>query len=113
MVHPQLTARADSPADPPDTGLMISGSRHVLFGAAISAIGLAHIVRPERFESLNRQMFRRNIRGHVYVNGAIETLLGVAMMAPRARRLVPPMGLLYVTYLGGNTIRRRRGQPRR
>jgi uncharacterized membrane protein len=92
---------------------MISGSRHVLFGAAISAIGLAHIVRPERFESLNRQMFRRNIRGHVYVNGAIETLLGVAMMAPRARRLVPPMGLLYVTYLGGNTIRRRRGQPRR
>ena len=88
--------------------LVTSSSRHALFGAAISAIGLAHIVRPELFESLNRRMFTRNIRCHVYFNGAIETLLGVAVMAPRARRFVPVFGALYVTYLGGNIIRRRR-----
>ena len=88
--------------------LVTSSSRHALFGAAISAIGLAHIVRPELFESLNRRMFTRNIRRHVYINGAIETLLGIAVIAPCARRFVPVFGALYVTYLGGNTIRRRR-----
>lgn len=91
--------------------LVTSSSRHALFGAAISAIGLAHIVRPELFESLNRQMFTRDIRRHVYINGAIETLLGVAVIAPRARRFVAVLGALYVTYLGGNIIRRRRASP--
>jgi uncharacterized membrane protein len=91
--------------------LVTSSSRHALFGVAISAIGLAHIVRPELFESLNRQMFTRNIRRHVYVNGAIETLLGVAVIVPPTRRFVPVLGALYVTYLGGNIIRRRRASP--
>lgn len=87
---------------------MISSSRHALFGAVISAIGVAHIVAPKRFESVNRRMFTRNIRRHVYINGAIETSIGVAVMAPRARRFVPAFGALYVSYLGGNIIRRRR-----
>ena len=88
--------------------MTISGSRHALSGAAISAIGLAHIVRPEHFESVNRRMFTRNIRRHVYINGTIEALLGIAVIAPRARRFVPVFGALYLTYLGGNIIRRRR-----
>jgi threonine/homoserine/homoserine lactone efflux protein len=69
---------------------------------------LAHIVRPELFKSINHWMFTHNIRRHVYINGAIETLLGVAVIAPPARRFVPVLGALYVTYLGGNIIRRRR-----
>lgn len=85
-----------------------SNFRQILSGVAISAIGLAHIVRPELFESLNRQMFMLNIRRHVYINGAIETGLGVAVIAPRTRRFIPVLGALYVTYLGGNIIRRRR-----
>lgn len=88
--------------------LVTGSSRRALFGAAISVIGLAHILIPELFESLNRQMFTHNIRCHVYINGAIETLIGVAVIAPRARRFVPVFGALYVTYLGGNVIRRRR-----
>jgi uncharacterized membrane protein len=99
-------------AAPNSTATLVnSSSRHALVGAAISAIGLAHIVRPELFASLNRQMFTRNIRRHVYINGAIETLIGVAMIAPRARRFVPVLGALYVTYLGGNIVRRRRASP--
>jgi uncharacterized membrane protein len=88
-----------------------SCSRHTLFGAATSAIGLAHIARPELFEEVNRQMFTRNIRRHIYINGTIETLLSIAMIAPRVRRFVPVFGALYLTYLGGNIIRRRRGSP--
>ena len=86
----------------------MTGSRHAWFGAAISAIGLAHIVRPELFESVNRRMFTCNIRRHVYINGTIETSLGIAVMAPRVRRFVPVFGGPYLTYLGGNIIRRRR-----
>jgi hypothetical protein len=56
---------------------------------------------------------RSSNRSTVPINGAIETLLGVAMMAARARRFVPPLGLPYVSYLGGNTIRHRRDQARR
>ena len=108
MVDPQLTQRANSPTDPPDAGLtMTSSSRQALFGVAISAIGLAHIVRPDLFESVNRLMFTRNIRRHVYINGAIETSLGVAVIAPPTRRFVPILGALYVAYLGANIIRRR------
>jgi uncharacterized membrane protein len=98
-------------AAPKSAATLVTGSQHALYGAAISAIGLAHIVRPELFESLNRQMFMRNIRRHVYINGAIETLLGVAVIAPRARRFLPIFGALDVTYLGGNIIRRRRANP--
>jgi uncharacterized membrane protein len=60
-------------AAPKSAATLVTGSQHALYGAAISAIGLAHIVRPELFESLNRRMFTRNIRRHVYINGAIET----------------------------------------
>ena len=98
-------------AAPKSAATLVTGSQHALYGAAISAIGLAHIVRPELFESLNRRMFTRNIRRHVYINGAIETLLGIAVIAPCARRFVPVLGALYVTYLGGNIIRRRRASP--
>ncbi len=56
-------------------------------------------------------MFTRNIRRHIYINGTIETLLGIAVIAPRVRRFVPVFGALYLTYLGGNIIRRRRGSP--
>ena len=71
------------------------------------ASGLAHFVRPQLFESITKAAFPRNTRQHIYINGGIETALGLGLAAPKTRRLavVGPIG--YVAYLAGNVARNR------
>ena len=76
-------------------------------GLAIAGAGVAHFVRPELFEPVVKQAFPQDTRQHLYVNGGIETALGLGLVARPTRRIAT-VGLLgYVVYLVGNAIRAR------
>lgn len=75
---------------------------------AIAVGGLAHFVWPQRFERLNKWLgFTRRTRVHVYVNGSIETALGVTLISPRSRKLNAVLSTGYPIYLSANVFRAR------
>lgn len=76
-------------------------------GLALAATGLSHFVKPELFESVTAPAFPNNTRQYIYVNGGIETALGLALLKPQTRKLAGIGGLAYVTYLGVNALRNR------
>jgi hypothetical protein len=84
-----------------------SASRSGLWrGLLTSGVGVAHFVEPQRFEKVNIALgFERHTRKHVYINGAIETAIGLSMMHPRTSRFTPILGIGYIGYLAANSIR--------
>lgn len=78
-----------------------------LAGLALAGTGVAHFVRPELFESITQQAFPRNTRQNIYVNGGIETALGLGLAAPKTRRVAIVGVIGYVAYLAGNVARNR------
>lgn len=76
-------------------------------GLALAGTGLAHFARPELFESITKSAFPRNTRQNIYINGGIETALGLALAAPKTRRLAAIGAIGYVAYLAGNVARNR------
>ncbi|MGE2722838.1 hypothetical protein [Mycolicibacterium celeriflavum] len=85
-----------------------SGSRAAtLAGLGVAGVGLAHFVKPELFESVTVQAFPRNTRQYIYVNGGIETALGVGLAARKTRKLALVGTLGYLAYLAGNVARNR------
>ncbi len=86
----------------------------VLAGAALTASGIAHVVRPRAFEPVNRLAFGDHIRAHVLVNGSIEAGLGLALLDPRLRRPAAVALVVYLTYFNANVVWRQlriRGRP--
>jgi uncharacterized membrane protein len=81
-------------------------------GVALSASGVAHLLRPSAFESVNRMAFRDNIRTHVLVNGSIETALGAALLSSRTRRAALVATAVYLSYFMANLVHRQRGLRR-
>jgi uncharacterized membrane protein len=79
-----------------------------LSGLAIASVGLAHFAKPEAFEAITKSAFPDNTRQHVAINGGIETLIGVALAAPRTRRLAVIGSVGYLAYFGTNLIRNSR-----
>ena len=77
-------------------------------GVALAAIGLSHFARPQAYESITKAAFPDNIRRHTYIDGGIETAIGVGLMAPRTRKLALAGLLGYGAYLVSNIIRNRR-----
>ena len=78
-------------------------------GLLTSSIGLAHFAMPQRFEPLNVALgFARHTRRHVYINGAIETAIGLTMIHPAARRITPIAAVGYTGYLAANFLRAER-----
>jgi uncharacterized membrane protein len=76
-------------------------------GLALAGTGLAHFARPQLFESITAPAFPRNTRQNIYINGGIETALGLGLAAPKTRKLAV-LGLLgYGAYLAGNVARNR------
>ncbi len=75
--------------------------------AAIVAIGLSHFLWPQVFDPINRLGFPEHVRRFTYINGAIETAIGVLMVPPQTARLSTLTGTCYATYLIGNIIRAR------
>ncbi|GFG52777.1 hypothetical protein CQY20_01990 [Mycolicibacterium agri] len=84
------------------------GSRAAtLAGLALAGLGATHFVKPELFEDLTKQAFPQDTRTYVYIDGGIETAIGLAFAARKTRRLAI-IGLLgYGTYLAGNVVRNR------
>jgi uncharacterized membrane protein len=76
-------------------------------GLALAGTGVAHFVRPQLFESITQQAFPRNTLQNIYVNGGIETALGLGLTVPKTRRVAVVGVIGYVAYLAGNVARNR------
>lgn len=83
-------------------------ARSTGLGAALAAVGLAHFAKPEAFEAITKTAFPDNPRRATYVNGGIETALGVGLAVPRTRKLAMAGLVGYVGWLGFNAVRARR-----
>lgn len=76
-------------------------------GLAIAGVGLAHFTSPQLFDGVTRQAFPRNSRQHLYINGGIETALGLGFSARQTRPLAVVGTIGYLAYLAGNVARNR------
>jgi len=78
-----------------------------LAGLGMAGIGLAHFAKPDAFESITAQAFPENTQQHLYMDGAAETVLGLALAMPKTRKLAV-VGLLgYGGYLAANVLKNR------
>jgi uncharacterized membrane protein len=78
-----------------------------LAGLGLAGIGLAHFVKPEAFEEITATAFPENTQQHLYMDGAAETVLGLALAVPKTRKLAV-IGLLgYGGYLAANVLKNR------
>jgi uncharacterized membrane protein len=78
-----------------------------LVGLALAGTGVAHFVRPELFEGITKSAFPQDTDRHLKTNGAIETAIGLGLVAPKTRRLAVLGTLGYVGYLAVNVARNR------
>lgn len=76
-------------------------------GLAVAGIGLAHFTSPQLFEGITKQAFPRNSRQHLFINGGIETALGLGLSARQTRPLAAVGTIGYLAYLAGNVARNR------
>ena len=78
-------------------------------GLAIAGAGVAHFVKPDAFEQITAVAFPENTQQHLYMDGAAETVLGLALALRKTRRLAV-IGLLgYGGYLAANVLKNRTG----
>lgn len=78
-----------------------------LAGLGMAGIGLAHFVKPDAFESITAQAFPENTQQHLYMIGATETVLGLALAMPKTRKLAVVGWLGYGGYLAANVLKTR------
>ncbi|MGZ4513634.1 MAG: hypothetical protein ACXVX5_02745 [Mycobacterium sp.] len=78
-----------------------------LVGLGMAGVGLAHFVKPEVFQDITATAFPDNTEQHLYIDGAAETVLGLALAVPRTRKL-GVIGLIgYGGYLAANVLKNR------
>ncbi|MGZ6779078.1 MAG: hypothetical protein ACXVGO_08805 [Mycobacterium sp.] len=84
------------------------GSRiATLAGLAVAGVGVAHFVKPEAFEDITVRAFPRDTRKHLFINGGLETAIGLGLSSRKTRKLAV-VGLIgYGAYLAGNVARNR------
>ena len=79
--------------------------RHrLLTGLAIAGIGLAHFAFAAYFDRINEMAFPAQPRRYTYINGGIETAMGLTLMSPAPRSAFRALSVGYVCYLLGNLI---------
>jgi uncharacterized membrane protein len=78
-----------------------------LTGVVVAVTGLSHFVRPELFESATKSAFPDNTLQHTYIDGGIETAIGLALVVPKTRKLALAGLVAYGAYLGANVARNR------
>jgi uncharacterized membrane protein len=74
-------------------------------GLAIAGVGVAHFAKPQLFEPITKSAFPRNTTQHLYINGGIETLLGLGLANRSTRRLATVGSIGYIAYLAANALR--------
>jgi uncharacterized membrane protein len=78
-----------------------------LAGLGIAGIGVAHFVKPDAFKEITAMAFPEDTEQRVYMDGAAETALGLALAVPKTRKLAA-IGLLgYGGYLAANVLKNR------
>lgn len=84
------------------------GSRLATFaGLALAGTGIVHFISPQLFDGMTKRAFPRDTRRHVYIDGGIETAIGLGLSSRRTRSLAI-VGLIgYGAYLAGNVVRNR------
>jgi uncharacterized membrane protein len=78
-----------------------------LSGIVLALAGLLHFVKPELFEPITAPAFPRDTRKHLYINGSLETAIGVGLAVPQTRKVARVGAIAYVAYLAGNAVRNR------
>jgi uncharacterized membrane protein len=78
-----------------------------LTGVVVAVTGLSHFVRPKLFESATKSAFPDNTLQHTYIDGGVETAIGLALVVPKTRKLALAGLLAYGAYLGANIARNR------
>jgi len=78
-----------------------------LAGLAVAGIGLSHFTSPQLFDGITKQAFPRNSRQHLYINGGVETALGLGLSSAKTRPLAVVGTIGYLAYLAGNAARNR------
>ena len=76
-------------------------------GLAVATIGLTHFVTPEAYAPITEAAFPCDIRRHTYIDGGIETLIGLGLVAGRTRTAALVGLTAYAGYLGVNVLRNR------
>lgn len=76
-------------------------------GAALAATGLSHFAKPQIFEKITAAAFPHDTRRHVYIDGAIETAIGLGLVAPPTRKLAFAGIAGYLAYLISGVVRNR------
>jgi uncharacterized membrane protein len=76
-------------------------------GLVMAGLGLAHFTSPQLFESITRPAFPRQTTKHIYINGGIETVIGLGLSARQTRSLAVVGSIGYLAYLVGNALRNR------
>ena len=76
-------------------------------GVALAGAGLAHFAAPQLFEGLTKPAFPSNTRQHVYIDGGIETAVGLGLISRKTRKpaLIGLTG--YLLYLISSVVRNR------
>jgi uncharacterized membrane protein len=75
-------------------------------GVALAAAGIAHFAKPDAFDEITKTAFPEDVRKYTFINGGIETALGVAL-ANRSTRRLGLVGMLgYGAYLGAAVLRK-------
>ncbi|WP_460356197.1 hypothetical protein [Mycobacterium sp. ZZG] len=76
-------------------------------GLLLAGAGVSHFVAPALYEGLTKPAFPTDTRQHVYIDGGIETAVGLGLAYPKTRKLAL-FGLVgYLLYLAGNVARNR------
>jgi uncharacterized membrane protein len=78
-----------------------------LAGLALAAVGLSHFTSPQLFDRITKVAFPRNTRQRVYIDGGVETALGLGLSSAKTRPLAIVGTIGYVAYLAGNAARNR------
>ena len=80
-------------------------AREQCVGVIVTVIGVAHFVVPRFFDPINRLGFAEHARMFTYINGAIETTIGVMMASPRTKRQLTIVCACYAIHLTTNIVR--------
>ena len=73
----------------------------------LAGVGVAHFAAPGQFDRITASAFPRNTRKFTFINGGLETGLGIGLAVEQTRRVALVGMLGYGAYLAANIIRNR------